>query len=101
MRSRLEAFVNLLLGQFRQGHRFVRELISVLIPGLKVSQGLISKVKARSARSLDKITQHIMDGILKQEKAIYIDATGWRHQSKNENAIVIRTEKLGPVCSHS
>ena len=94
MRSRLEAFVNLLLGQFRQGHRFVRELISVLIPGLKLSQGLISKVKARSARSLDKITQHIMDGILKQEKAIYIDATGWRHQSKNENAIVIRTENL-------
>ena len=94
MGPRLEAFVNLCLGQFRQGHRSAREFISVLIPGLNLSQGLISKVKARAARSLDKAYQSIADGILQQHEAIHVDATGWRHHAKNEHAIVIRSGNL-------
>lgn len=90
MGPRLEALVNLCLGQFRQGHRVVREFISILVPGLKLSQGLISKVKARAARSLDKAYKGITDHIFQRNEAIHIDATGWRHQSKNTVAIVIR-----------
>lgn len=94
MGPRLEAFVNLCLGQFRQGHRTVREFVSILVPGLKLSQGLISKVKARAARSLDKAYQSLTDDIMQQEGATHVDATGWRHQAKNEHAIVIRNGNL-------
>lgn len=94
MGSRLEALVNLCLGQFRQGHRVVREFFSVLIPGLELSQGLISKVKARAARSLDSAYQGISNDILQQHEAIHVDATGWRHHAKNEHAMVIRSGNL-------
>jgi len=90
MGPRLEAFVNLCMGQFRQGHRVVREFVSILVPGLKLSQGLISKVKARASRALDKAYQEIVNHILYGHEAIHIDATGWRHHAKNEHAIVIR-----------
>ena len=94
MGPRLEAFINLCLGQFRQSHRAVREFISMLIPGVNLSQGLISKVKARAACSLDTAYHSIADSILKQHGAIHVDATGWRHQAKNEHAIVIRSGDL-------
>ena len=94
MGSRLEALVNLCLGQFRQGHRVVREFLSTLVPGLDLSQGLISKVKARAARSLDSAYQSICDAIVEKHEAIHIDATGWRHHAKNEHAIVIRSGNL-------
>jgi len=90
MGPRLEAFVNLCLGQFRQGHRTIREFISILIPGLELSQGLISKVKARGARSLDSGYQQIVNKILEQNDATHVDATGWRHKARNEHAVVIR-----------
>jgi len=94
MGPRLEALVNLCLGQFRQGHRTVREFISVLIPDLELSQGLISKVKARAARSLDSAYQQITDTILETNDATHVDATGWRHKARNEHAVVIRAGNL-------
>lgn len=94
MGPRLEAFINLCLGQFRQGHRSVREFVSMLIPGVNLSQGLISKVKARAARSLDTAYHSIANDILQRNEAIHIDATGWRHHAKNEHAIVIRSGNL-------
>lgn len=94
MGPRLEAFVNLCLGQFRQRHRVVREFISVLVPGLQLSQGLISKVKERAARAMNKAYQAISNCILQQSEAIHVDATGWRHHAKNEHAIVIRAGNL-------
>lgn len=94
MGPRLEAFVNICVGQFRQGHRVVREFISVLVPGLELSQGLVSKVKARAAKALEKSYQAISNCILHQSGATHIDATGWRHLARNEHAIVIRSGNL-------
>lgn len=91
---RLEAFINLCLGQFRQGHRSVREFIATLIPELKLSQGLISKVKSRTAKALSRAHQSIMEEILDQHEAVHVDATGWRHCSKNEHAIIVRAGNL-------
>ena len=90
MGPRLEGFINLCLGQFRQGHRSVRELLSLLIPGFNLSQGSVSKVKKRTAYALDGNYQYIRDSILDKSDPIYIDATGWRHKAKNEHAIVMR-----------
>lgn len=98
MGPRLESFVNLCLGQFRQGHRVVREFIATLIPGLHLSQGLISKVKARASQSLDKAYNEIADAILTKSQATHIDATCWRHEGKNQHAVVVRTENFIRFC---
>jgi hypothetical protein len=91
---RFEAFVNLCLGQFRQGHRPVREFIAVLIPGLNLSQGLISKIKKRGAQALKTASQQLKGAILQGNVPIHTDATGWRHLGRNENAIVMRAGNL-------
>lgn len=91
---RLEALVNVCLGQFRQSHRAVREFISVLIPDIELSQGLISKVKKRAAQALEYAYQQITTKILESTQPTHIDATGWRHNSRNEHAIVIRVGNI-------
>ena len=87
---RLESLVNLCLGQFRQRHRSVREFMAVLIPGLELSQGLISKIKARVARALDRARTELKEAVLSKNGPTHVDATGWRHLGRNEHAIVIR-----------
>lgn len=87
---RLEAFVNLCLSRFRMGHLVVREFISTLIPNVDLSQGLISKIKARAAKALASPRQQIMEKILKEKGPLYADATGWRHMGNNEHAVVMR-----------
>ena len=89
----LEALVNLCLGQFRQSHRSVRESLATLIPDLDLSQGLISKVKVRAARALEATHKQITQNILGKNEALHIDATGWHHNGKNENAVVMRSGK--------
>jgi len=90
---RLESFINLCMGQFRQGHRAVREFVAVLIPDLDLSQGLISKVKFRAALAFDTARQQIKNVILNADNPTFVDASGWRHQGKNEHVIVIRVGK--------
>lgn len=91
---RMEALINLCLGQFRYGHRSVREFVAILLPDLQLSQGLISKVKARAARALDSASQQIINVILSHSQPIHVDATGWRHLGRNEHVIVMRTNNL-------
>lgn len=90
---RLEAFVNLCLGRFRMGHRIAREFITTLLPAVDLSQGLISKIKRRSAKALASPHQEIMERVLTENKPIHVDATGWRHMGKNEYAIVMKTHE--------
>jgi len=90
---RLEALVNLCLGQFRQSHGSVREFIATLIPDLHLSRGLISKVKARAARALEEAHKQIIQTVLDRNEALHVDVTGWRHNGRNENAIVLRSGK--------
>lgn len=87
---RLEAFVNLCLGRFRMGHRIVREFVTTLLPNIDLSQGLISKIKKRSAKALAGPHQEIMERVLTENKPIHVDATGWRHMGMNEHAVVMR-----------
>lgn len=84
---RLEAFVNLCLGRFRMGHRMTREFIATLLPKIDLSQGLISKIKRRSAKALASAHQEIMERILAANEPIHVDATGWRHMGKNQHAV--------------
>lgn len=92
--ARLEALINVCLGQFRQSHRSVREFFAAIIPDLHLSQGVISKVKLRAARALDEAHKHITQSILDSEGALHVDVTGWRHRGKNEYAIVLRSDKM-------
>lgn len=87
---RFEAFVNLCLSRFRMGHLVVREFIATLVPHVHVSQGFISKIKARAAKALLNPQQQIMEKILKEKGPLYSDATGWRHMGVNEHAVVMR-----------
>ena len=87
---RLEAFVNLCLGRFRMGHRMIREFTATLLPSIDLSQGLISKIKRRSAKALASPHQEIMERVLTGEKPIHVDATGWRHMGINEHAVVMK-----------
>jgi hypothetical protein len=89
---RLEAFVNLCLGRFRMGHRMVREFVAVLLPKIDLSQGLISKIKRRSAKALAGPHQEIMEKILEGNHPIHVDATGWRHLSTNQYAVVMKSQ---------
>ena len=88
---RLEAFINLCLGRFRMGHRMVREFVATLLPNVDLSQGLIAKIKRRSAKALASPHQEIMEQVLTEGKPIHVDATGWRHMGKNEYAVVLKT----------
>jgi hypothetical protein len=63
---KLEGFINLLMGQYRQGHRAVRTMISALFPSVALSQGLISKVKARTAALLFRLMKHSLKQLLPQ-----------------------------------
>ena len=92
--ARMEAFVNLCLGQFRHSHKTVREFIGTLLPNITLSHGLISKIKARSARAFEKVQEELKKAILDKESPIHVDATSWRHLGRNENVIVIRTGNL-------
>lgn len=91
---RLEALINLCLGRFRLGHLMVREFVATLVPHLKLSQGLISKVKRRAARALEAPRQQIMAKILETDAPKCVDATGWRHLGVNEHVIVTRVSNL-------
>lgn len=89
---RLEAFINLCLGRFRMGHRMIREFVATLLPNVDLSQGLISKIKRRSAKALASPHQEIMERILAENKPIHVDATGWRHMGINEHAVVMKAQ---------
>jgi transposase len=87
---KFEALVNLCLSRFRMGHLIVREFIATLVPNIDLSQGLISKIKARATKALLSAQQQIMEKILKEKGPLHADATGWRHMGVNEHAIVMR-----------
>ena len=87
---RLEAFINLCLGRFRMGHRMIREFVATLLPKVDLSQGLISKIKRRSAKALASPHQEIMEKILAGNHPIHVDATGWRHMNMNQHAVVMK-----------
>jgi hypothetical protein len=89
---RLEALVNLLLGQYRQGHRLVRSIITALFPSLHLSQGLISKIKRRTAAALESSYEELLEAITSSKSPLHADATSWRHEGHNECAIVLRSE---------
>ena len=91
---RLEGFINLLMGQYRQGHRPIREIIAMILPGLTLSQGLISKIKARAAIALSIPYEELLTTIVSSNNPLHADATGWRHCGQNEYAIVLRVGNL-------
>ena len=95
---RLEGLANLLMTQFRQGHQPVRQFFSLLIPGLFLSQGLISKIKKRAATAFDHANGLLREAILQRGEPIHGDATGWRHQGKNHHAVILRS---GPLVQYS
>jgi len=91
---RLEALTNILLGQYRQGHRPARTIISTILPGVELSQGLISKIKLRAATALSGPYEELMSAIVESEDPLHIDATGWRHAGSTEHALVLRVGSL-------
>jgi len=95
---RLEAFVNLMLGQYRLGHRSVRTLIELILPGINLSQGLISKIKARTAQLLSAPYEGLTTTINTSTAPLHVDATGWRHQGINEHLLVMR---VGNIISYA
>ena len=84
---RMEAFVNLLLKQYLQGHRPVRAIISSILPGVILSQGLISKIKVRTAYSLAMPYERLIKAIASKNDPIHMGATGWRHLGSNEHVL--------------
>jgi hypothetical protein len=94
MGPRLEGLACLLMAQFRQSHQSVREFLQLILPDVKLSQGLISKVKNRSAQVFDKAANHITNAIFASTESKCTDVTGWRHQNKNMHAIILRTQSL-------
>jgi len=94
MGPNLEGLTNLLMSRFRQSHLMVRSFISMLIPGLKLSQGLISKVKKRGAEAFASATDALLQSLLKSSGAKYMDATGWRHAIQNWQAIILRSPSI-------
>ena len=88
---RLEALVNLLLGQYRQGHQHVRSILTALFPLLQLSQGLISKIKARAATALSTSYEELVEAVVSSKSPLHTDATSWRHLGRNECAIVMRS----------
>ncbi len=95
---RMEAFVNLLLGQYRQGHRPVRAILATILPGVILSQGLISKIKARTAHSLAMPYERLIKTIASRNDPVHMDATGWRHLGSNEHVLVMR---MGEIVSYA
>jgi transposase len=91
MGPRLEGFVNLLMAQFRHSHLAVRTFIPLLIPGLYLSQGLISKAKKRGAQAFDQALTHLTEEVLTSVGPKYADVTGWRHMAQNWNALIVRS----------
>lgn len=89
---RLEAFVSLLMGQYRQGHRAVRSILTALFPILELSQGLISKIKRRGADALNSSYEELLQVITSSKSPLHVDATSWRHGGHNECAIVMRSK---------
>jgi uncharacterized small protein (DUF1192 family) len=87
---RLEGFINLLMGQYRQGHRAVRTMISALLPHVTLSQGFISKVKARTAALLFSSYETLVKAATTTQQPLHIDATSWRHAATNEHLLVLR-----------
>ena len=98
MGPNLEAFVNLLMIQFRQSHRLVRGFIEMFIPGFRLSQGAICKAKRRAAEGFSQVAERIIEKLLASEDAKYADATGWRHRAQNWNVITIRDSVLKRYC---
>lgn len=94
MGPRLEGFVNLLMAQFRHSHQAVRQFIKLLIPGLHLSQGLISKAKRRGANAFDQAAAKLTEEILASLGPKFVDATGWRHRGQNWNALIVRSPTL-------
>lgn len=90
MGPRLEGFVNLLMAQFRHSHLAVRAFIQLLIPGLYLSQGLVSKAKKRAAQAFDQTAQQLIEELLASKEFKHVDFTGWRHEGQNWNALIIR-----------
>lgn len=91
---RLEGLVNLLLGQYRQAHRSVRTIISTILPEVILSQGLISKIKARTAALLSAPHEALLSVVTSTQKPLHVDATGWRHEGSNEHILVLRVENI-------
>jgi len=91
MGPRLEGFVNLLMAQFRHSHLAVRTFIQLLIPGLHLSQGLISKAKRRGAQAFDQASSQLAEAILASIGPKFADVTGWRHMGQNWNALILRS----------
>jgi hypothetical protein len=70
----MEAFVNLRMGQYRQGQQPVRSIITALFPSLRLSQGLISKIKKRTAAALEYSYGELLEAITSSKSPLHVDA---------------------------
>lgn len=93
---RFEALINMCLCRYRMGHLMIREWVAMLIPGIHLSQGLISKIKLRAAQALDGPYQQMIERILEEQGPLHADATGWRHMGVNEHTIV-ESRQIGRI----
>jgi transposase len=87
-----------MLGQYRQGHRSVRTIIEAILPGIVLSQGLISKIKARTARLLCDPYEALVAAVQSSTEPVHVDATSWRHCGINEYLLVMR---VGNIVSYA
>ncbi|KIC75761.1 hypothetical protein DB41_HG00160 [Neochlamydia sp. TUME1] len=55
-----------------------------------LSQGLISKVKARTAALLFSPYETLVKAAITTSQPLHIDATSWRHAATNEHWLVLR-----------
>lgn len=94
MGPRLEGFVSLLMAQFRHSHLAVRSFVQLLIPELELSQGLISKAKRRAAQAFGQAASQLHQAILSSSGPKFVDATGWRHEGRNYNALIVRSPQM-------
>ncbi|BBI16784.1 hypothetical protein [Neochlamydia sp. S13] len=68
----------------------MRALISALLPNVALSQGLISKVKARTAALLFSSYMILVKAAITTPQPLHTDATSWRHAAINEHWLVLR-----------
>ncbi|KIC75806.1 hypothetical protein DB41_HE00220 [Neochlamydia sp. TUME1] len=68
----------------------MRTIIIALFPSIALSQGLNSKVKARTAALLFSSYETLVKAVITTHQPLHLDAMSWRHAATNEHLLVLR-----------
>ena len=91
---RLEALIQEMMEQMPLSHRKVRAFLQKICPDLKVSQGLIAKIKSRGAKAMAQAAAEIQQAMGSKGESVQADCTGWRHKGTNHHLFVACTDRL-------